>query len=90
MIAAPRGLVVFGFGGHARSVADIALTLGIRDFIFVDEAATANESLWGFPVRRKFDDPLPEGWQTFAAAGDNRARKAQVAAIRDRSCRSPR
>ena len=85
MIAAPRGLVVFGFGGHARSVADIALTLGIKDLIFVDESATANESLWGFPVCRKFDDPLPDGWQTFAAAGDNRARKAQVAAIRARS-----
>jgi UDP-N-acetylbacillosamine N-acetyltransferase len=81
----PSGLVIFGFGGHARSVADIALTLGIKSLIFVDEAAKAGESLWGFPVCKTFDDPLPDGWQTFAASGDNQARKAQVATIRGRS-----
>ena len=84
MTAAPIGLVIFGFGGHARSVADIALTLGVKGLIFVDEAANASESLWGFPVRKTFDDPLPDGWQTFAASGDNQARKEQVATIRGR------
>jgi UDP-N-acetylbacillosamine N-acetyltransferase len=84
MTAAPIGLVIFGFGGHARSVADIALTLGITSLMFVDEAAKASESLWGFPVRKTFDDPLPHGGQTFAASGDNQARKVQVATIRGR------
>ncbi|HEV7881292.1 acetyltransferase [Bradyrhizobium sp.] len=85
MTAVPRGLVVFGFGGHARSVADIALTLGIEEIIFVDEAAHVNESLWGFPLRKTFDEQLPDGWQAFAASGDNQTRQVQVAAIAGRS-----
>src|SRR5258707_4167 len=85
MTAVPRGLVILGFGGHARSVADIALTMGIKALIFVAEAAGANESLWGFPVRKAFDDKLPDGWQTFAASGDNQTRQIQVAAILGRS-----
>jgi UDP-N-acetylbacillosamine N-acetyltransferase len=85
MSVIPSGLVVFGFGGHARSVADVALTLGIKGLIFVDEAAQASESLWGFPVRKTFDDPLPDGWQSFAASGDNQARQAQIATIRGKS-----
>jgi UDP-N-acetylbacillosamine N-acetyltransferase len=81
MTALPRGLVVLGFGGHARSVADIALTLGIESLVFVDGAAGPNESLWGFPVRKAFDDKLPDGWQAFAASGNNHTRHAQAAAI---------
>jgi UDP-N-acetylbacillosamine N-acetyltransferase len=84
MTPVPRGLVVLGFGGHARSVADIALALGIEELIFVDETAAPNESLWGFPVQKAFDDRLPDGWQTFAASGDNQARHAQVTTIRER------
>jgi UDP-N-acetylbacillosamine N-acetyltransferase len=85
MTAVPRGLVILGFGGHARSVADIALTLGIKELLFVDEAAHADENLWGFPVRRTFDDKLPDGWQAFAASGDNQIRQIQVANILGRS-----
>jgi UDP-N-acetylbacillosamine N-acetyltransferase len=85
MTAVPRGLVVLGFGGHARSVADIALTLGIAKLIFVDETAATSESLWGFPVRKAFDDELPDGWQSFAASGDNQGRHAQVTTICERS-----
>jgi sugar O-acyltransferase (sialic acid O-acetyltransferase NeuD family) len=81
MTAVPRGLVILGFGGHARSVADIALTLGIERLIFVDEAAHGNENLWGFPVRKTFDEQLPDGWQAFAASGDNPTRHVQAAAI---------
>jgi UDP-N-acetylbacillosamine N-acetyltransferase len=85
MSALPRGLVILGFGGHARSVADIALALGIKELLFVDEAARADESLWGFPVRKTFDDKLPDGWQAFAASGSNQIRYDQVAAILGRS-----
>jgi UDP-N-acetylbacillosamine N-acetyltransferase len=81
MSAVPRGLVILGFGGHARSVADIALALGIKELLFVDEAARADESLWGFPVRKTFDDKLPDGWQAFAASGNNQIRSDQVASI---------
>jgi UDP-N-acetylbacillosamine N-acetyltransferase len=82
MSALPRGLVILGFGGHARSVADIALALGIKELLFVDGAARADESLWGFPVRKTFnDDKLPDGWQAFAASGNNQIRYNQVATI---------
>src|SRR3954468_1965328 len=85
MSTMPLGLVVFGFGGHARSVADIALELGIKEFVFVDEAAGAGESLWGFPVQKSCEGPLPEGWQAFPASGDNLTRRVQVDAILGRS-----
>jgi UDP-N-acetylbacillosamine N-acetyltransferase len=85
MSALPCGLVILGFGGHTRSVADIALTLGIKELLFVDEAARTDESLWGFPVRKTFDDKLPDGWQAFAASGNNQIRFNQVAAILGRS-----
>ena len=85
MSQVPRGLVVFGFGGHARSVADIALSRGIEQLIFVDQSARADESLSGFPVRASFGGPLPDGWQAFAASGDNRTRHGQVADIIGRS-----
>ena len=85
MTAAPPGLIIFGFGGHARSVADIALTLGIGRLIFIEESAAADESLWEHPVRTAFDEPLPDGWQSFAASGDNQTRRAQVSAILGRS-----
>jgi len=85
MSALPRGLVILGFGGHARSVADIALALDIKELLFVDEAARADESLWGFPVRKTFNDKLPDGWQAFAASGNNQFRHHQVATILGRS-----
>jgi UDP-N-acetylbacillosamine N-acetyltransferase len=85
MTAVPRGLVILGFGGHARSIADIAVTLGIKELIFVDETAAPNEDLWGFPVQTAFEGNLPNGWQALAASGDNQIRQAQVAAILDRS-----
>jgi UDP-N-acetylbacillosamine N-acetyltransferase len=85
MTAVPRGLIILGFGGHARSVADIALALGIEQLLFVDETARADENLWGFPVRKTVSDKLPDGWQVFAASGNNQIRQVQVAAILDRS-----
>jgi UDP-N-acetylbacillosamine N-acetyltransferase len=70
-----RGLLVFGFGGHARSVADVALAAGVSDLCFVDTNAQEGESLLGFPVIKQWDGELPEGWQAFSAAGDNLLRQ---------------
>ena len=85
MTPPPDGLVVYGFGGHARSVADIALASGIRKLIFIDEAARPDETLFGFPALTTFDEPLPGGWQAFPASGDNRTRHDQVTRILGRS-----
>jgi UDP-N-acetylbacillosamine N-acetyltransferase len=83
-VTSARGLVIFGFGGHARSIADVALASGIQDLIFVDETARATDSLCGFSVRTTFDGQLPDGWEAFAASGDNRTRQRQVAAVHGR------
>lgn len=72
-----RGLLVFGFGGHARSVADVAVASGVSKFCFVDANAKVGESFLGFPVVKQWEDDLPPGWQAFSAAGDNGRRQEQ-------------
>lgn len=72
----PDGLLIFGFGGHARSVADVALSMGVTCLRFIDPAARTGESFLGHPVQATWDGPVPEGWQVFCAAGDNRRRRA--------------
>jgi sugar O-acyltransferase (sialic acid O-acetyltransferase NeuD family) len=69
------GLVIFGFGGHGRSVAAVALANGIKSLLFVDENARENENFLGFPVIRHFD--IPKGWSCMPAAGDNERRQKQ-------------
>jgi sugar O-acyltransferase (sialic acid O-acetyltransferase NeuD family) len=69
------GLVIFGFGGHGRSVAAVALANGIKSLLFVDENARENEKFLGFPVIRHFD--IPKGWSCMPAVGDNERRQKQ-------------
>jgi sugar O-acyltransferase (sialic acid O-acetyltransferase NeuD family) len=70
-------LVLLGFGGHARSVADVALTVGFDRLLFVDENAKEGESFLEFPVQRFM--PAPEGgWAYMPCAGDNHRRLAQI------------
>jgi UDP-N-acetylbacillosamine N-acetyltransferase len=83
MISKPAGLRIFGFGGHARSVADVALASGIRQLCFADENARVGESFLGFPIVKAFDDVLPEGWQCFPAAGGNEKRRVQAEYIKE-------
>jgi sugar O-acyltransferase (sialic acid O-acetyltransferase NeuD family) len=71
----PSGLLIFGFGGHARVVADIALALGVKNFCFVDNNAQEGEAFLSFPVVTQWQDDLPTGWQAFSAAGDNNKRQ---------------
>lgn len=77
-----RGLLIYGFGGHARSVADVALAAGTAELRFVDANAQEGESFLGFPVIRQWDGPLPEGWQAFSAAGGNALRQQQCEHIK--------
>ena len=37
-------LLIMGCGGHARSVADIALHIGFKELLFVDHGARAGET----------------------------------------------
>ncbi|MGY2292232.1 acetyltransferase [Pseudomonas sp. SDO528_S397] len=71
------GLLVLGFGGHARSVADVALSSGFKTLCFIDSNARPNECLGAFPVYTHWEGILPQGWLVMPAAGDNHKRQQQ-------------
>jgi UDP-N-acetylbacillosamine N-acetyltransferase len=77
----PKGLLILGLGGHARSVADVALDLGISDLRFVDPNARLGEQCLGFLTMADPPRSLPDGWMVMPAAGDNLQRKEQVEQI---------
>jgi UDP-N-acetylbacillosamine N-acetyltransferase len=72
------GLIILGFGGHARSVADVALSLGIKRLHFFDENARPGENFLGHPVTSTLDFSLLGMWAVFPASGDNLKRATQV------------
>ncbi|MER8853813.1 NeuD/PglB/VioB family sugar acetyltransferase [Mesorhizobium australicum] len=75
-------LYVLGFGGHARSVADVALAAGVKSLLFVDANAAPNEDFAGFAVVSSMPHPASDGWAVFAAQGDNlRRRQALESAV---------
>ena len=76
-MSARGGLVLLGCGGHARSVADVALAAGWGPLWFVDERAREHESSLGFPVQLALP-PHTEGLVYIPCAGDNRLRLAQI------------
>ena len=76
-----EGLVIFGFGGHARSIADVALAAGCKALLFIDENARDGENFLGHPVQRALPKEFPAGWHCLAASGDNRTRAQQIAWI---------
>jgi len=80
-----RGLLILGYGGHARSIGDVALDLGIPDLAFVEAGARADEQFMGFRVHTTIADSLPEGWSAFPAAGDSAVRLRQINEISARA-----
>jgi UDP-N-acetylbacillosamine N-acetyltransferase len=74
------GTIIFGCGGHGRSVADIILLNDPATYLlFVDEAANENERIWGFDVLREI--PSGTDYSCIAATGDNYGRKILVERI---------
>lgn len=65
--------MLFGCGGHARSVADILLKIEpTAQLFFVDKEGEPKEMIMGFPVIATFpDEKLP----CFIAVGDNQKRR---------------
>lgn len=80
----PTGLVILGFGGHARSVADVALRAGIGQLVFVDEAARPGESFAGFSAYPHWPE-VRSGWCAFPASGDPQQRKDLIRSAEERS-----
>lgn len=67
-------IIIFGCGGHARSVADVILFNNPgADLIFVDQSARKNESIFGFDVLRKLS--FDRCYSCIVGIGDNRKRK---------------
>lgn len=66
-----KKLYIHGCGGHARSVADVAISNGAKDILFVDENARQNELILGFPVVKNISD---YSGQHLIAIGDNHKR----------------
>jgi len=73
----PQGLLILGFGGHARSVADVALDLGIPRLAFVEAHVRPGDEFAGFPVVASMPGALQPGWAVLPAAGDNAERRLQ-------------
>ncbi|HUX78697.1 MAG TPA: NeuD/PglB/VioB family sugar acetyltransferase [Alphaproteobacteria bacterium] len=73
-----KGLLILGCGGHARSIADVALSSGIEQLLFIDSNAKDGEQFLGFPVQRIMEDSLSKGWMCLPGSGDNEQRKLQV------------
>lgn len=69
-------IVLFGCGGHSRSVADILLANNQNvSLVFIDPNARKNETIYGFPVIKEYskcDNPI------FFAIGDNIGRKNKM------------
>ena len=69
-------IIIFGCGGHSRSVADVLMASTPNvELVFVDENARDGELLYGFPVVNDYhisNEPF------FLAIGDNLARKRQL------------
>lgn len=69
--------MIMGFGGHARSAADVALACGYENLVFIDTNAQLGEDFHGYLVlsdTRYLDD----SWHlAFAASGDNFKRQKQ-------------
>lgn len=65
-------MIIFGCGGHARSVADVCL-LNNPDtkIVFVDDNAQPDEKILNFPVVKSYDISDEE---VFVAIGDNQKR----------------
>lgn len=76
-----KQLIVLGFGGHARSVADVAMAMGYETLVFLDENAREGEMFLDFHVLKSFLPDDPKVWCAFPASGNGLVRKAQTELI---------
>ncbi|EGV20008.1 NeuD/PglB/VioB family sugar acetyltransferase [Thiocapsa marina] len=80
-MAVKKGLIVLGFGGHARSVADVALSSGYDRFVFVDKNARVGETFLDFVVQKAWPETIGAGWSCLPASGVGIEREAQMEAV---------
>ncbi|EPE96997.1 NeuD/PglB/VioB family sugar acetyltransferase [Rhizobium grahamii] len=73
-------LFILGFGGHARSAADVAVSAGWSNITFVDRNVIDGEHFSAYHAIRELPEVQRPDWQVFPAAGDNSRRRAQIEA----------
>lgn len=78
-------LIIYGCGGHARSVAEVALANGKTALVFVDVQARPGESIFGFPVVASSPD---ESCDAIVAIGDNHRREAVFVRLPQQFCKN--
>lgn len=76
-----RGLIVLGFGGHARSVGDVAIACGVPHLLFYDANCHPGENFRGHPTTRELPTDNTDRWHAFPAAGNNAERQRQMEAF---------
>ena len=75
-------IVLFGCGGHSRSVADVILHNNqCEKIIFVDSSARENEMIFGFNVLPEI--PINIGTKYFLCNGDNVSRKNKYVQLKN-------
>jgi sugar O-acyltransferase (sialic acid O-acetyltransferase NeuD family) len=85
-----RTLVVIGCGGHARSVADVALAAGYDTLRFADRSARPGETILGFRVFPLADMETSLGDDAYIIAlGDNRERESALHRLEPLAGRPP-
>jgi UDP-N-acetylbacillosamine N-acetyltransferase len=72
------GLYILGFGGHSRAVADVAVSTGWSQIIFVDQNTKTDEYFYAYPTIKDIPEQPKPFWSAFPAAGDNLRRQRQV------------
>lgn len=76
-ITGMTSLLILGFGGHARSLADVAIAAGVSRLLFLEPLARAGEGFAGFQAVTSLPANLTGEWFAFPASGDNARREDQ-------------
>lgn len=71
----PHGLYILGCGGHARSVADVALAAGVYHLVFVDPDPAARSGITGFDTIAEVPTELEAGFMILPAVGSAEVRR---------------
>jgi len=72
------GLYILGFGGHSRTVADVAVSAGWKQIVFVDQNAKIDECFSSYSTVKGLPKDPHSLWSAFPAAGDNSRRQRQI------------
>lgn len=65
-------LIIYGCGGHARSVADVGVSNGLTNITFVDKNARDQETIFNFDVIKTLSHETKK--PSIVAIGDNKER----------------